>query len=70
MKPQGNRCYLGKVLGCNGHRGTYIYKSVFSYFGGKYQEEELLDHMVVLPVFRGTSILFPIVTALIYIPTV
>ena len=51
--------------GCTG-----LFKLVFSFSSDKYPEVELLDHMVVLfLIFWGTSLLFSIVAAPIYIST-
>ena len=48
----------------------YLFKLLISFFPDIYPRVELLDHMVVLYlVFWGTSILFSIVAAPIYIPT-
>ena len=49
---------------------TYLFELVFPCSSDKYPEVEYLDHMVVLfLIFQGTSILFSIVAAPIYIPT-
>ena len=48
----------------------YLFELVFLFSLDIYLGEELLDHTVVLfLVFSGTSILFSIVVATIYIPT-
>ena len=49
----------------------YLFELVFLFFfSGIYSEVKLLGHMVVLVlVFKETSMLFSTVTALIYIPT-
>ena len=53
------------TLGC-----MYLFKLVFSFSLAIYLGVELLDQMVLLfLVFWGTSILFSVVAALIYIPT-
>ena len=54
------------TLGC-----TYLLKLMFSFSSDIYPGVGLLGHMVVLfLVFWGTAILFSIVTASIYIPTI
>ena len=48
----------------------YLFELVFSFSSDQYQEVELLDNMVVLFLtFWGTSTLFSIVAAPLYIPT-
>ena len=55
---------------CYEHGGAYLFKSVFSFSSNKYPRVELLDFMVFLFLtFWGTSILFSIVDAPIYIST-
>ena len=55
---------------CYEHGGAYLFKPVFSFSSNKYARVELLDFMVFLFLtFWGTSILFSIVAAPIYIPT-
>ena len=48
----------------------YLFRLVFSFTFNTYQEEELLDHMVILfLIFWETSMLFSIVAVWVYIPT-
>ena len=48
----------------------YVFELIFLFPLSKYLEVKLLDHTTVLVwIFWGTSILFPIVTALVYNPT-
>ena len=55
---------------CYEHGGAYLFKPVFSFSSKKYPRVELLDFMVFLFLtFWGTSVLFSIVAAPIYIPT-
>ena len=48
----------------------YFFKTLFSYSLGKYSVVGLLNHMVILfLIFWGTSILFSIMVAPVFIPT-
>ena len=51
-------------------RCIYLFKEVFSFPSGKYPTVELLNHVVAMLIFWGYSILFSVVAAPIYIPSV
>ena len=65
--------WLNSFLGCYKlcfceHWGACIFKLLFLLFPDIYPGVELLDHIVILLIFWGTTVLLSIVTASIYIP--
>ena len=73
-----NRCKQRRLLAylhyykcCSEHwECIYLFKLIILFLSGKYPEEKLLNHMIVLfLILEGTSILFSIQAISVYSPT-